>query len=264
MALDPKVAQYFNAISVGDLQSCQRLLHSNVNVNCTNKNWTGLLIAVWNGNLPVTKLLLDNRASVNLQQYDGSTPLYIACQKGYHGIIQTLLEFKADVNIRRECGAPPLYIAAQEGKYEAAKLVLQYKADPNAVRKDGSGSFYISCRCNHLNITRLLVENLADVNLVHPRSGSGLFAACQQEYLDLVKYLLTIPQLSINQKSLSDNYPLHVACLKKNIQIVQLLLDNGAVIDTQSSSGEVKFKFLIKKNNKIIIIIKIRQHYILQ
>lgn len=237
--MDQNTIAYFNAISKLDIATCRSLLNANVNVNCRNKNWTGLLIAVWHGSLPLTQLLVSSQADVNLQQYDKSTPLYIACQKGFVPIIKMLLDHNANVNIPRECGATPLYIAAQEGKEEAVKLLLEHKANPDSVRADGSGPFYISCRCNFIGITRLLVNSKANVNLSHPKSGSGLYIACQQEHVELVKYLLTIPSVKVNQKAFPDDYPLHVACKKKNYILTQLLLNHGAAIDITNNGGEV-------------------------
>ena len=233
-------AAWFQAISTGDVACCGRMLLSGFNVDTTQKRWTGLLIAAWNGNVSLVNLLLKYKANINAQQSDGSTPVYIACQKGFTDLVKLLLAHKADISIARNCGATPLYICAQEGRFTEATLLLQSGASPNTMRHDGSHAFYIACRNNHLQVAEALVKYKADVNLPHPSNGAtGLYVACQERHMEIIKFLLQVPAVDVNQSTSSGHSPLHVAALTSNVYIMQLLLDNGATLDRQNCAGEV-------------------------
>jgi len=137
-----------------------------VNVNCNtsetvevlaNKGKTPLEWAARKGHTEVIKVLLNNKADVNVSRpTDGVTPLYIAAQNGHTEVVKLLLANKVDVNASMNEGATPLYIAAQNGHTEVVKLLLANKADVNASRANGERPIDAARRNQHLEIIQLL------------------------------------------------------------------------------------------------------------
>jgi len=82
-----------------------------VDVNCNSsetleeepkKGMTPLEWAARKGHTEVVKVLLDNKADVNVSRpTDGVTPLFIAAQNGHAEVIKQLLANKVDVNVNR-------------------------------------------------------------------------------------------------------------------------------------------------------------------
>ena len=58
-------------------------------------------------------LLADTKASVNLTEENGATPVYIASQKGHPDAIMALVAAKASIDQQKHDGTPPIGIAAQ-------------------------------------------------------------------------------------------------------------------------------------------------------
>ena len=63
------------------------------------------------GNYEATKLLLDNKASVNMKDKDGLTALHQASSWDNIEVVRLLLESGADPDIKDNYGEPPLFLA---------------------------------------------------------------------------------------------------------------------------------------------------------
>lgn len=57
-----------------------------------------LYIASENGHENIAKMLISNKANINLCNDNGINPLHIACQKGHEGVVHQLLSTKAEIN----------------------------------------------------------------------------------------------------------------------------------------------------------------------
>lgn len=56
-------------------------------------------IAALAGQLEVAKILLENKAEINVQSQNGFTPLYMAAQEGHHHFVDYLLANGANQNL---------------------------------------------------------------------------------------------------------------------------------------------------------------------
>ena len=59
----------------------------------------------------------------------------MAATNGYHDMVKILLDHKASVNIQDRHGNTPLHLAASNGNYEVVKLLVGEFADVDAVTK---------------------------------------------------------------------------------------------------------------------------------
>jgi ankyrin repeat protein len=64
------------------------------------------------------------RVEVDIQNYQKTTPLMIACTNSHIEIIQILLLHKAQVNIENDVGMTPLHSACLAGSVKAVDLLL--------------------------------------------------------------------------------------------------------------------------------------------
>ena len=55
-------------------------------------------MAATNGNHDIVKFLLDHKASVNVQDYHGNTPLHLAASYGNYEVVKLLVGAFADVD----------------------------------------------------------------------------------------------------------------------------------------------------------------------
>jgi hypothetical protein len=121
------------------------LQHVDVDVR-GRKGRTALSHAAEAGNVEITKLLLEEGASISARQYSvsgwagghnphhcsGITPLHWAARKGHKQVVELLLQYGANPNARGTAGRAPIQEASCGNHIEVVKLLLSKKADVNA------------------------------------------------------------------------------------------------------------------------------------
>jgi len=228
----------------GDLESAKLLIAAKADVNQTTEyGWTPLLVAVNNRNYQLAKLLLESGANPNLANKGGWTPLYLATDnRNIEGgdypvpkpdmdhleLIKLLLDKGADPNAKvkdntltrtiftmqwfYENGATAFIRAAQSSDTVLMKLLLEYKADPKVVTAQGDNALTASAGIGWVD------------GVTYERSA--------KENLEAVRMLLDLG-LDPNSANQEGRTPLMGAALKGRTEVIQLLVDRGARLDTR-------------------------------
>ena len=232
----------------GDIESAKLLLDAKADINePTEYGWTPLLTAVNNRNYQLAKLLLDRGANPNLANKGGWTPLYLATDnRNIEGgdypvpkpdmdhleLIKLLLEKGADPNARvkdntltrtiftmqwfYENGATAFIRASQSSDTALMKLLLDYKADPKAATAQGDNALTASAGIGWVD------------GVTYERSP--------KENLEAVRMLLDLG-LDPNGANQEGRTPLMGAALKGRPEVIQLLVDRGAKLDTRDKGS---------------------------
>ena len=105
----------------------KNLLKTKVNINALDsEGLSPLHLAVIEGNIAVTNLLIDEGANIEIKDSQWkSSPLLYACQNGRLKIVKLLLEKGAAINAKSYEGSCDIHFAAQSGKNELIDLLLQ-------------------------------------------------------------------------------------------------------------------------------------------
>ena len=79
------------------------------------------------GNLQeeVVRILIEHKASVNVQSQNGFTPLYMAAQEDHDGVVRLLLASAANQSLATEDGFTPLAVALQQGHDKVVAVLLE-------------------------------------------------------------------------------------------------------------------------------------------
>lgn len=225
----------------------KELLQFDVNINTKNdKDYmlTPLMFAVGNDidgiymqtdlikkrRNATVKLLLDNKADINLCMEDGLNALILACRYKYDNTIQLLLTEGADRKSCMKNGIRPLHVASENGHDNVVQRLLNNEADINACMEDGSTALSLACLKRHHNTVELLLRNTADINLCLKDGTSPLHFACFNGSESIVELLLR-NRAHVNKCMEFVGSPLHLACFQGHNNIVKLLLDNEANIN---------------------------------
>src|SRR3954464_7473662 len=228
----------------GDLESTKLLVAAGADINQTTEyGWTPLLTATNNRHYQLATWLVEHGANVNLQNKGAWTPLYLATDnRNIEGgdypvphadmndleFIKGLLEHGADPNLRVkddtltrtiftmqwffEAGATPFVRAAQSGDVDLMKLLLAHGADPKLATDFGDTALSAAAGIGWVE----------GVTYEHSRAAN----------VAAVKILLDLG-LDVNSANRDGRTPLMGAALKGRSEVVQLLVDKGARLDTR-------------------------------
>jgi ankyrin len=232
------------AARANSLESVKVLLEAGADINqTTGYGWSPLLVATQNRYYQLGKYLLEHGADPNLTNKGAWTPLYLATdnrniesgdypvRKGdmdHLEFIKLLLDKGANVNARvkdstetrtvftnqwlDENGATAFLRASQSGDLELMKLLLSRGADPK-------------------------IATTLGVTALHVASGVGWVEGITYEWsrkdsYEAVKMLLDLG-LDPNAQADTGRVALHGAGHKGHTEVVQLLADRGAKLDTR-------------------------------
>ncbi|MBX3708776.1 MAG: ankyrin repeat domain-containing protein [Gammaproteobacteria bacterium] len=202
-----------------------------------------------------------------IEMYDCNTVglLYAACENGHLEIVKEVLKQQPTYkNINQETkdtGDTPLSIACFYGYSEIVKeLLKQNNIDVNKEDKNGDTPLYLACLNRHSEIAKeLLKQNNIDINKTGKKKISPFYVACQTGLLDIVRLMIQSQKFQdINAIGIDNHTPLQVACLstkytQKNVNLFQLLLENGASLTHKNTAGETALDIALEKNNHAAI-----------
>jgi ankyrin repeat protein len=232
----------------GDLPSAKALLDAGADVNQTTEyGWTPLLTAANNRHYQLARYLIERGGNPNIANKGGWTPLYLATDnRNIEGgdypvpkpdmdhleFITFLLEHDADPDARAkdhtltrtiftmqwfyEAGATPFIRAAQSSDTSLMELLLDYGADPFASTDNGDTAL---TACGGIG----WVEGVT-----HERSP--------KENVEAMRMLLDLG-LDPNTANREGRTALMGAALKGRNDVVQMLVDRGARLDTRDGGS---------------------------
>ena len=132
------------------------------------------------------------------------------------------------------------------------KLLLEKGANPNEYYQYPQRLIHQVCRDNKSNILDMLLINGANTNSTYNNGITPLHCAAAFS-IECVKSLLN-SQAAVNAITKMGMTPLHIACAYGNIDIVKLLIQNGANINATAKVHFINFIFHL---NSIIVLILI-------
>lgn len=255
--INPSAAPIHDAAMEGDSVKVQAELDKGVNVNLKSE-WldTPLHIAVQIGHEILVKFLISKGATVNSKNKDGRTPLDYA-----DGDVASILQGHGSKH-------GSIHSAAEHGNLDGVREFLNAGVDVNAQANWDSGLEIIE-RCTPLHyaahyrqriVTEFLIVKGADVNakneagktpldytdgvvadILRENGGkySSVFSASQHGDVDGVREILNLG-INVNSVdfvytafdfSLKGQTALHIATRAGHKEVVQLLIDEGAIIN---------------------------------
>ena len=231
------------------------LLERGGDVNARSKNaFTPLHSAVLNGRFEVARFLLDHGANTKLETEEGATALHIMSPGEYNseehrvGIARLLLERGGDVNARSKNGCTPLHLAVFHGRLEVTRFLLEHGANAKLEIEGGETVLDIASRSKYdseehrVGMVRLLLEHGGDINARNKNACTPLHSAVLYGRLEVVRVLLdngANAKLEIEEGATA----LHIVSPgkydseKHRVGIVRLLLERGGDVNARNKNA---------------------------
>ena len=222
----------------------------------------------------ISHLLTNKRCNPNVPNKKGDTPIHIACYRNLFDIVKLLLKWKCDTNIPNkegetaqdiplnEDGDRLLHIACQWGDVDIVRyLITDERCNPSVQSFISENTpLHISCYRKSLDIIKLLLEWKCNTNIPNQKGETAqdiplnedgdclLHIACQWGDVDIVRYLITNERCNPNILNSHLNTPMHIACYKKFLSVIRLLIENKCRTDIFNQKYEIAHDIPLNEN----------------
>jgi ankyrin repeat protein len=223
--------------------------------NCDS---TPLHVALENEQFEMAELLMEQGASLVIENNEGNTALHLASKIGKPELISNMvvnvknsksMKPSKFVNKKNKSGCSSLHLAVIGNHMEAVQGLIDHGADIRARNDAGDDVMLLSAKNGNVDMVRIFsakgssiqVMNLGDYTRpLHQASGAG--------HLALVQHLLS-QGASLEFGDIEGNTALHHAATNGNLEIVDELLSRGALIDSKNKSDETALHLATKENH---------------
>jgi ankyrin repeat protein len=169
-----------------------------------------------------------------------------SADKGDLKAVQLCLEAGIDGNSPDASGSTALMAAAKKGRIDVVNTLLEQKLNLNLQDKQGETALMLAAANDQVDIVKLLLKKNADPNLQDQGGWSALMKAVYQGSTACVQAL-------VGQSHQEVNRALLVAALTGRKDIVKVLLDNGAEIDTRADDGRTPLMLAAAKGDNDLV-----------
>jgi uncharacterized protein len=185
------------AVERGDVDQARRWLDEGLSPDFVgDRVGTGLMIAAWEGNVPMMELFYQRGARIDAVNKNGEQALQLAAFKGNLEAVKWLLDRGATINRRgSEWGA--LHYAVFNGHRELAQYLIGRGADVNARAPNLATSLMLAAREGREDLADDLVKAGADPRLTNDLGETALDWAMRHGNVSIAK-LVSSPEAFAN------------------------------------------------------------------
>ena len=241
-----------------------------VDVNhAANDGWSPLVCAARQKHPDVIQVLIAAGADIEARDKGLTTSLIFACQKGDHQIVKMLVEAGARVRARDDKGRSCLMMAAGFGHTETVRYlvglpdidvvrdakdeddytavlvaaeqhrpdVMEALIDAGADTETKSNALLVASRFGKLEVVKVLLKAGASVCVANNKGDTCLTLAAASGHTETVRTLLCMPEVDVNHSCNMGFTALHRAVLMKHPDVMTVLIEAGADVNTKNGLG---------------------------
>ncbi|XP_055848446.1 serine/threonine-protein phosphatase 6 regulatory ankyrin repeat subunit A-like [Episyrphus balteatus] len=228
------------SINHGDVQNVRNLINRHGLHNSVAHGYILLLKSIKLKNNEITELLLNEGSRVNRKRnkrIPSNTPLHLAIENGNLKITEMLLDKGADIDADNKNGYSPLILAIFKNNEEIIDLLIRKKANLNYTCLKGLSALHATMDFSLCHLTQKLLQNGAYINIISTNSSDRGFTplhyATFNGNIAIIKVLLKYGA-DVDVKEENGFTPLHIACAKGNVEIIELLLTKNVDVNSLS------------------------------
>lgn len=190
---------------------------------------------------------LKNKISPEKLQVLLDSALCGAAENGHLSIVEKLITQKANVNARHE-GKQPLWLASRFGHKEVVKKLLESGAkieqkDLIDLKKSKNSNIKKGS-----NIFKNDSPKMESANIEQKENSTALFAAAAYGQIDVVELLIQ-NKADLNSEDINGLTPFMIAVKKSHNEIAEVLIDKKVSIDKADLEGETSLFYAVRNND---------------
>jgi len=192
----PDPVRFGVRMEYGDIAQAREWLEAGLDPDfVADRVGTGLMIAAWEGNIPLMELFVARGADVNKTNAAGEQALQLAAWRGKLDAVKWLLAHGAQIN-RAPLQWTALHYAVFAGHEEIAQYLIGRGADINARSTNGSSALMMAVYEGREELARKLVELGADRSIRNDRGDGALEWAMKHNRLGIARLVSEPPQFA--------------------------------------------------------------------
>ncbi|XP_043479806.1 putative ankyrin repeat protein RF_0381 [Leptopilina heterotoma] len=173
------------------------------------------------------------------------TPLYHAVFNGDFNLFLHLFDKISPKERERKCSL--MHTAAAKGHSEIVTILCERNFPINEGDPSGDTPLHLAISNNHPSVFDILVKK-SNLNATNIYGETPLHLATEGNHIQLVKILLE-NGANVNEQTRRGSTPLHLALIKKHIELTEILLQNGADVNIQQIQDMTPFHLAISGNH---------------
>ena len=175
---------------------------------------------------------------------EGSTCLLRAAYQGHTDTVRSLVGLpEVDLNHEGSRNRTALHFAVQGKHADVVQVLIDAGADTETKNGRGHSPLHVSSVSGELTTVKMLVKAGADVRATDRRRDTCLALAAFHGHTDTVRYLVGLPEVDLTHHGSRNHTALHCAVERKHADVVQVLIDAGADIETKNDEGRSPLHF---------------------
>lgn len=227
----------------GNEEEIRRLIRNKSNIEGVDKDKDRPLHYCAHGNEPgAMKILIESGADVNALNDKKHSPLHIAAVNNRVECVRTLLTSsrRINVNTRDFVGDTALHDAITKGHLEVATMLIEYPSVDLRITNDrGFNALHQACLKGNNPVVEKILSKRPDVVNIPKRDGfTALHLAVVNGHYRIAQTLLTKGRCNLELRNNKQETPLISAALNKQWDVLELLVEAGADIDSQDKDGD--------------------------
>ena len=196
-----------------------------------------LIEATKRQDVQAVRVLLKQKASLDVTEADGSTALHWAAQRNNLQLVELLLSAGAKATTPTRYNVTPLYMAALNGNVAIMERLLNAGADPRGTTHEKQTMLMTAALSGSADAVRLLLTRGAPVNEVEPYRGQSALMWAAAEGNTAAADVLIEAGADLKAKSTGGFTPFLFAVRNAHIETAAKLLDRGANVNDAAPDG---------------------------
>ena len=218
---------------------------------------TALMRAAQHGHASVVQLLLDRgKARIDAEDPGSKTALYFSVVAGHVETTKQILLRKPKLEVRdsaRGYGYTPLHRAAQASQLDLVRLLLEAGADPNVHENHMWTPMHEAAARGELEIVKELLNHKANPEVFQDRKWSPLRLALQACHSHVAEFLFDVEGVNIESLDIIGETPLHEAAYRGLLDMVQELVQRGAVPERPNHHGTTPLLYAAERGHPDVV-----------
>ena len=203
----PDPVRFGIAIELGDRGLAQGWLEEGLEPDfMADRIGTGLMIAAWEGNIPMMRMFVEAGADIEKTNRYGENALMHAAWKGRVGAVRWLLDRGAKID-REGSQWSALHYAVFAGHQEVTRLLIERGANVSARSPNGSTVLMMAAREGHEALAKLLLDSGADAAATNEAGEDAVAWAMRQRNFGIARLVSSAERFALSSREPPEGQP---------------------------------------------------------